>query len=109
MKLKQPELIQQTNHFPEVTQLLSGGAKAAYLVFVMTLCFLGSYILSQFRVAAKAWALKLGGPPYNGMNHCRYCAFMRIYYAVHVESLNLALACGRCLIRVVIVPTIGPR
>ena len=109
MDLKKLELIEQTNHFPEVTQLLSGGAKAPYLVFVMALCFLGSFILFQFRVVAKAWALKPGGPPYEGMNHCRYCTFMRIHYAVHVESLNLALTRGRCLIRVAIVPTIGSR
>lgn len=73
----------------------------------MTLCFLGSYILFQFRVVAKVWALKLDGPPYNGMNHCLSCAFMRIHYAVHVESVTLTLARGRCLISVAIVPTIG--
>ena len=39
MDLKKLELIEQTNHFPEVTQLLSGGAKAPYLVFVMTVLF----------------------------------------------------------------------
>lgn len=107
MELKKPELTEQANHFPEVTQLLSGRAKAPYLVFVMTLCFLGSYILFQFRVVAKVWALKLDGPPYNGMNHCLYCAFMRIHCAVHVESVTLALARGRCLTSVAIVPTIG--
>lgn len=46
MDLKKLELIEQTNHFPEVTQLLSGGAKAPYLVFVMTVLPRQFYFIS---------------------------------------------------------------